>query len=230
MGITIAIDGRSSCGKSTLARALAARLGYVFVDSGAMYRAVTYAFLRDGIDVADARAASTHVKRLRLHFERAGDRQVLFLDGEPLDRELRTSAVNAHVSPVATLSEVRAYLVERQRHIGRRGGIVMDGRDIGTVVFPNAELKLFVTASEDVRVARRHAELLALEREITREEVRANLRLRDEIDSTRRDSPLRQAPDAVLLDNTNLTREEQVEMSLALARLRQPTERIGAPA
>ena len=221
MGITIAIDGRSSCGKSTLARALARELDYVFVDSGAMYRAVTYAFLRDGVDVGDEAAAARHVRGLRLRFERIAERQVLFLDDEPLDAELRTMAVNELVSPVATLSSVRAYLVEHQRAIGRRGGIVMDGRDIGTVVFPGAELKLFVTASEDVRVERRHAELLAAGREVPREQVRENLLLRDRIDSTRADSPLRQAEDAVLLDNTNLSRGEQLAVALAVARLRE---------
>ena len=220
MGITIAIDGRSSCGKSTLARALAAELDYIFVDSGAMYRAVTYAFLRDGIDVADEAAAARHARGLQLRFERVGQRQVLFLDEEPLDAELRTAEVNDYVSPVAAVSAVRAYLVEHQRAIGRRGGIVMDGRDIGTVVFPEAELKFFVTASEAIRVSRRYAELSAQGRPASREDVRKNLLTRDHIDSTREDSPLRQAEDAILLDNTNLSREEQLAMALAVARLR----------
>ena len=218
--ITIAIDGYSSCGKSTLARGLAAELGYVFVDSGAMYRAVTFAFLRDGVDVNDDEAAGRHARRLRLEFEVRDGRQTLFLDGEPLDRELRTMAVNAHVSPVATLSSVRAYLVDLQQHLGRRGGIVMDGRDIGTVVFPDAALKLFVTAGTDVRVERRRLELAAAGKDVPAAAVRENLLERDRIDSSRVDSPLRQADDAVLLDNTNLSREEQLAMALALARLR----------
>ena len=218
--ITIAIDGYSSCGKSTLARALAAELDYVFVDSGAMYRAVTYAFLRDGIDVTDDAAAGSHVRGLRLGFEVRAGRQTLFLGEEPLDGELRTMEVNRYVSPVATLSSVRAYLVEHQQAMGRRGGIVMDGRDIGTVVFPGAALKLFVTASVPVRVERRRGELAAAGREVTADKVKANLLERDRIDSTREDSPLRQAEDAVLLDNTNLTRGEQLAMALALARAR----------
>ena len=218
--ITIAIDGYSSCGKSTLARALAAELNYVFVDSGAMYRAVTFAFLRDGVDLSDGPRVRDRVRALQLEFEVRDGKQTLFLDGEPLDAELRTMEVNAHVSPVATLSSVRAYLVDLQQHLGRRGGIVMDGRDIGTVVFPHAALKLFVTAGIDVRVERRRAELAAAGREVSAEEVAANLLERDRIDSTRKDSPLRQATDAVLLDNTNLTRGEQLGMALALARLR----------
>ena len=218
--ITIAIDGYSSCGKSTLARTLAAELGYVFVDSGAMYRAVTYAFLRDGVDLSDDATAGTRARALQLGFEVRGGRQTLLLDGEPLDAELRTMAVNANVSPVATLSSVRAYLVDIQQHLGRRGGIVMDGRDIGTVVFPHAALKLFVTAGIDVRVERRRLELAAVGKEVTAADVRANLLERDRIDSTREDSPLRQAADAVLLDNTNLTRAEQLAMALSLARLR----------
>ena len=218
--ITIAIDGYSSCGKSTLARTLAAELGYVFVDSGAMYRAVTYAFLRDGIDVTDDASAGRHARELQLGFEVRDGKQTLFLDGEPLDAELRTMAVNAHVSPVATLSSVRAYLVDIQQHLGRRGGIVMDGRDIGTVVFPHAALKFFVTASTEVRVERRRLELAAAGKDVSAGEVRENLLERDRIDSSREDSPLRQASDAVLLDNTNLTRAEQLAMALSLARLR----------
>ena len=221
MPITIALDGYSSCGKSTLARALAAALGYVFVDSGAMYRAVTLHFLRLGTDLGDAAAVRAGLGSLALDLITVEDGQRVRLNGQIVDAALRTMEVNALVSPVATLSPVRAFLVARQQELGRRGGIVMDGRDIGTVVFPKAELKLFVTARTDVRVERRYLELASFGREVDRDTVRANLLERDRIDSTREDSPLRQAPDAVLLDNSALTREEQLAMVLAIARLRE---------
>ncbi len=220
MRITIAIDGHSSCGKSTLARALAAHLNYIYVDSGAMYRAVTLHFLRGDLHLDDDQAVATELGRIDLDFVAEEGRQFVRLNGEILTEELRTMAVNSLVSPVATLSAVRTFLVEKQQALGERGGIVMDGRDIGTVVFPSAELKLFVTASEAVRVVRRHAELLGLGKTVTPEAVKRNLLERDRIDSTREDSPLRQASDAVLVDNTNLTRDEQLAMVLAIARLR----------
>ncbi len=220
MGITIAIDGHSSCGKSTLARALASALGYIYVDSGAMYRAVTLHFLRGDIALDDATAVAAELDTLELDFVTEGGCQFIRLNGEVLTDELRAMPVNRWVSPVATLSAVRAFLVAKQRLLGARGSIVMDGRDIGTVVFPDAALKLFVTASEAVRVKRRHTELFAQGKTVTAEAVERNLRERDHIDSTREDSPLRQAADAVLLDNTNLDRAEQLAMILALAKLR----------
>ena len=218
--LTIAIDGFSSCGKSTLARDVAAALGYLYVDSGAMYRAVTLHFLRGGVAIADEASVGAALRSLELGFANEGTRQRVLLGGEVVEDELRTMAVNELVSPVATLSSVRRELVRQQRHIGRDGGIVMDGRDIGTVVFPAAEIKLFVTAAPAVRTARRVAELQRLGRPTPAEEVAANLTERDHIDSTRDDSPLRQAADAVVLDNSNLSPAEQSAMVIALARAR----------
>ncbi|MFK8057216.1 MAG: (d)CMP kinase [Saprospiraceae bacterium] len=220
MPITIAIDGFSSCGKSTLAKDLASTLGYVFVDSGAMYRAVTLHFLRMGVSVDDAQKVEEALADLRLDFRNEGTLQRVLLNGQVVEKELRSMAVNELVSPVATLSIVRSELVRQQQLIGQNGSIVMDGRDIGTVVFPNAELKLFVTADTDERVRRRVAELDRFGTSTPRDLVAKNLADRDRIDSTRKDSPLKKAVDAVVIDNTNLTREEQSAMALALAKLR----------
>lgn len=219
--ITIAIDGHSSCGKSTIARALASELEYVFVDSGAMYRGVTYAFLASGTDIADPQSVATRLADLDVRFMSNEGHQTLLVDGKPLDEELRTMAVNAHVSPVAALSAVRTFLVERQRALGTEGGIVMDGRDIGTVVFPEADLKLFIQAEQKARVNWRYKELVGMGKAVTPEQVRDNLLERDRIDSTRVDSPLRKAPDAVVIETTNLTRAEALAMALALARIRE---------
>ena len=221
MPITIALDGYSSCGKSTLARALAAALGYVFIDSGAMYRAVTLHFIQQCVDLDKQQQVVEALSTLSLDFVTVGDTQRVRLNGELVEQELREMRVNELVSPVATLSPVRSFLVAQQQALGRRGGIVMDGRDIGTVVFPKAELKLFVTAKTNVRVERRYQELRGFGHDVDRETVRANLQERDHIDSTRADSPLRQADDAVLLDNSNLSRQEQMAMILALARIRE---------
>jgi len=220
MPITIAIDGFSSCGKSTLAKDLAASLGYIFVDSGAMYRAVTLHFLRMGVDIKDSEKVEQALADLRLAFRSEGTRQRVLLNGKVVEKELRSMAVNELVSPVATLSIVRAELVKQQQEIGKNGGIVMDGRDIGSVVFPDAELKLFVTADTEERVRRRVAELNRLGSPTSKDQVAKNLMERDRIDSTREDSPLRKAANAVLIDNTNLSREEQAAMGLALAKLR----------
>lgn len=206
-----------------MARALSAELGYVFVDSGAMYRAVTYAFLRGGIDIEDTGAVAARLDDMEVDFRLTDGRQVLYLDGAPLGPELRTMAVSEAVSPVAALSAVRRFLVARQQALGREGGIVMDGRDIGTVVFPGAELKIYVHAAQEARVGWRYEELRSMGKDVTREEVRDNLAERDRIDSTRADSPLRKADDAVVIETTNLTREEQLAMALALARLRERT-------
>lgn len=220
MPITIAIDGFSSCGKSTLAKDLAAALGYVYVDSGAMYRAVTLHFLRMGISTQDPIAVEHALADLRLGFRSEGTHQRVLLNGKVVEKELRSMAVNDLVSPVATLSVVRAELVRQQQHIGRNGGIVMDGRDIGTVVFPEADLKLFVTADKTERVRRRVEELKSHGTATPAEIVARNLSERDQIDSSREDSPLRKADGAVVIDNTYLTREEQAAMVLALAKLR----------
>jgi len=220
MPITIAIDGFSSCGKSTLARDVAAALNYIYVDSGAMYRATTLHFLREAIDIKSPDAVEASLRRLNLGFQNEGTHQRVLLGGHVVEDELRTMKVSELVSPVATLSSVRRELVAQQQRVGARGGIVMDGRDIGTVVFPHAELKLFVTASQAERVRRRTHELTQRGHAISTADVAKNLASRDHIDSTRADSPLTQSDDAVVIDNTNLTRAEQAAMATALARER----------
>ncbi|WP_420461416.1 (d)CMP kinase [Neolewinella sp.] len=215
----MAIDGYSACGKSTLARALAKRLGYSYIDTGAMYRAVTLHLQRLGTDLQDEGGVAGAMQALEIAF-RPSDNHVL-LNGEDVESEIRGLAVSNLVSPVAALSQVRRAMVEQQRQMGRDGGVILDGRDIGTVVFPDADLKLFVTADLDTRVDRRLRELRAAGREVQRDEVTANLEERDYIDSHRADSPLRQAEDAILLDNTELDLDELVERGVELvARVR----------
>ncbi len=215
---TIAIDGYSACGKSTLARAMARQLGYRFIDTGAMYRMVTLHFLREGIDIEDEGAVAGALAGLKVDFV-PGSNEAL-LNEENVETEIRGKAVSDFVSPVATVSAVRRWVVPQQRALGAAGGVVMDGRDIGTVVFPDADLKLFVTANMDVRTNRRLAELAAKGIPATRTEVAANLARRDHIDSTRADSPLRQADDAVVLDNSSLSLEAFIEAGMvAVAKL-----------
>jgi len=221
--ITIAFDGYSSCGKSTMARQLAATIGYTFVDTGAMYRAVTLLALRSGlvrfddgtIDEIQLRSLLANTVITQRLNPQSGQTET-FLNGENVEREIRTMEVSDRVSIVAALPFVRTEMVRQQQAMGQNGGIVMDGRDIGTTVFPNAEMKIFVTATPEVRAQRRYLELKGKGENITLEEVLRNLEERDYIDSHREVSPLRQAPDAVVLDNTNLTREEQAAMLLAL--------------
>ena len=213
---TIAIDGYSACGKSTLARALARRLGYSYIDTGAMYRAVTLYFQRHRVDPNDLDAVRSAVPQIHIDF-RPDDNHVL-LNGEDVESEIRTLEVSQMVSPVATLSEVRRAMVELQRKMGQNGGVILDGRDIGTVVFPDADLKLFVTADQETRTDRRLSELIAAGREVSREEVATNLRERDYIDSHREDSPLRQAEDAILLDNTDLNLDQLIDRGEELVR------------
>lgn len=221
--ITIAFDGYSSCGKSTMARQLAATIGYTFVDTGAMYRAVTLLALRSGlvrfddgtIDEPQLRSLLANTVITQRLNPQSGQTET-FLNGENVEREIRTMEVSDRVSIVAALPFVRTEMVRQQQAMGQQGGIVMDGRDIGTTVFPNAEMKIFVTATPEVRAQRRYLELKGKGENITLEEVLRNLEERDYIDSHREVSPLRQAPDAVVLDNTNLTREEQAAMLLAL--------------
>lgn len=214
--LTIAIDGWSSCGKSTLARQLAARLGYLYVDSGAMYRAITLYVQRKGIDLSDRSAIEKVLPDIRLDFQYNPGRQAsdIILNGENVETEIRNLSVASGVSAVAAVPAVRQIAVARQQQLGARGGVVMDGRDIGTVVFPNAELKIFMTADPEVRVNRRLLELSARHPNITREEVRENLKARDHIDSTREVSPLTQAPDARVLDNSDLNVDEQLSLAL----------------
>ncbi len=223
--ITIAIDGFSSCGKSTLAKALAFELGYVFVDTGAMYRAVTLFCFRKGLvdkDFVNQQAIIAHLNNIEIHFERNKDTSKLeiLLNNEVVEREIRTLEISSLVSKVASIKEVRQKLVIEQQKMGEKGGVVMDGRDIGSVVFPNAELKLFVTASPEVRTDRRFKELLVTEPDITREEIKQNLEERDHLDSTREESPLIQTEDAVVLDNSDINQQEQLELALELVRER----------
>ena len=223
--ITIAIDGFSSCGKSTLAKALAFELGYVFVDTGAMYRAVTLFCFRKGFvskESVNQNDIIDHLNQIEIHFERNKETSKLeiYLNNEVVEREIRSLEISSLVSKVASIKEVRQKLVVEQKKMGEKGGVVMDGRDIGSVVFPDAELKLFVTASPEVRTDRRFKELLPTEPNITREEIRQNLEERDYLDSTRSESPLIQTEDAVVLDNSDINQQEQLELALELVRTR----------
>ena len=218
--IVIAIDGHSSSGKSTMAKDLAKAIGYTYIDTGAMYRAVTLYALRHQLfagDQIDEAALQAALPALEIAFRMNAEsgRPDTYLNGENVEKEIRGMEVANHVSPVAALGFVRKALVAKQQAMGKEKGIVMDGRDIGTVVFPEAELKLFVTASPEVRAQRRVDELKAKGMPASYEEVLANVKQRDFIDSTRVESPLRQAPDAVVLDNSHMSLAEQKEWILA---------------
>ncbi len=218
--IIIAIDGHSSCGKSTLAKALGNALGYAYISTGDMYRAVTLYFIEKKVKIADPVAVLAALRQIRLHFENDGTTNRIFLNGRDVSEEIRKMHVAELVSPVAALPEVRREMVHQQQEIGKQKGIVMDGRDIGTVVFPDAELKIFLTADPDERARRRYDELKAKGLDVNFEEVKSNLLERDRIDSTRKDSPLREAEDAIVLDNTHLNHEQQLEVALDWARER----------
>ena len=213
--IIIAIDGHSSCGKSTMAKALAQQVGYIYVDSGAMYRAVTLFALREQLFNADgsvqAEALQARMSDVKVHFKLDPDTNlpVTYLNEERVEDEIRTLEVSQHVSPIAALPFVREAMTAAQQAMGEEKGIVMDGRDIGTAVFPHAELKIFVTASAEVRAQRRFDELQAKGLPASYEDILKNVQERDYIDSHREVSPLRQAEDALMLDNSHLTREEQ---------------------
>ena len=215
--IIIAIDGHSSCGKSTMAKDLASKIGYTYIDTGAMYRAVTYfalqhdLFLPDGSIKLDELEAAMPDIHITFRFNEETRRPDTYLNNEYIEDKIRGMEVSAHVSPIATVGFVRTAMVAQQQEMGRAKGIVMDGRDIGTVVFPDAELKVFVTASAEVRAQRRYDELLAKGQPASFEEILENVKERDRIDSSREISPLRQADDAILLDNSNLTIPQQNE-------------------
>ncbi|MBQ3991417.1 MAG: (d)CMP kinase [Bacteroidales bacterium] len=215
--ITIAVDGFSSCGKSTLAKQLAAKLGYVYIDSGAMYRAVTLYALRNNMIVdeeLDTKKLIASLDDVKIHFElNANGEPQTFLNGTNVEREIRKIYVSQWVSPVAAVPEVRHVMVAQQQKMGEAKGVVMDGRDIGTTVFPNAELKIFVTAEVDVRAQRRYDEMLSKGEPADMNEVKQNLQERDRIDQSRTESPLRKADDAVVLDNSHITREEQLQVA-----------------
>jgi len=219
--ITIAIDGFSSTGKSTLAKQIAAKLGYVYVDTGAMYRAVTFFAMQNGYINAesfDKQSLINSLPFIKLHFEfnpNLGFGE-MYLNDVNVESEIRTIEVSGFVSKVAEVSQVRSKLVEQQQQMGKDKGIVMDGRDIGTVVFPDAELKIFMTASAQTRAKRRFDELQQKGQNVSFEAVFQNVQERDHIDTHRDDSPLRKAKNAVEIDNSHLTREEQCEQVLSL--------------
>ena len=220
--ITIAIDGFSSTGKSTLAKQIAAELGYVYVDTGAMYRAVTLFAMQNGYINAesfDKQSLINSLPFIKLHFEFNPELGFgeMYLNDTNVETEIRTIEVSGFVSKIAEVSEVRAKLVEQQQQMGKDKGIVMDGRDIGTVVFPDAELKIFMTASAQTRAQRRFDELLQKGQKVSFEAVLHNVQERDFIDSNREDSPLRKAENAIEIDNSELTREQQFQQVLALA-------------
>jgi CMP/dCMP kinase len=218
--IIIAIDGWSSCGKSTLARQMAKELDYTYIDTGAMYRAVTLYFLRNHVDWTHSRNVHKALKNIELEFrnnDQSGQAE-MWMNGENVEYVIRDLVVAEKVSEIAAIAEVREFAVAQQQKMGEGKGIVMDGRDIGTVVFPKAELKIFMTADNVIRVERRFKELFAKNPNITIEEVKNNLEMRDYIDSHREVSPLKKAKDAVVLDNSKLTMEEQRKIALEWAK------------
>ena len=214
----ITIDGWSSCGKSTLAKQMAKALGYVYIDSGAMYRAITLYFLRNNVDCKEKKEVKEALQDIHMEFQfnDKSQQSEIYLNGENVEYLIRDLIVAEKVSEVATIKEVRELAVAQQQQMGKKKGIVMDGRDIGTTVFPKAELKIFMTADISVRVERRFKEMYEKNPNITIEEVKSNLEMRDYIDSNREVSPLRKAEDAVILDNTHLTMEQQLKFALNL--------------
>lgn len=215
--INIAIDGFSSCGKGTLAKALSIHLNYIFVDSGAMYRAVTLAVIKNNIDYNNLEAIKNLLKNINISFEYSEDDGFYYtcLNGKQIENEIRTMAVNQLVSQISKIDEVRTFLVKQQQNIGQNKGVVMDGRDIGTVVFPDAEIKFFLTAEPKIRAQRRFDEMRSKgNTEVSFEEVLDNLKSRDRIDSSRENSPLKKSDDAIEINNSYLNKEEQFQLAL----------------
>lgn len=206
----IAIDGFSSCGKSTVAKALAKKLKFVFIDSGAMYRAVTLYFLREGIDLEDDKAVAEALENIHIDFIPNVDKTEIHLNDEDISDEIRQMYISDMVSEVSTIKAVRQAMVKQQQKLGRKRNIVMDGRDIGTTVFPDADMKIFMTADPQVRANRRYLELTSKGEQVTIDEIVKNLAHRDHIDSTREESPLRKAEDAIVLDNSYMSQEDQL--------------------
>ncbi len=220
--IIITIDGWSSCGKSTLAKQLAKELGYTYIDSGAMYRAITLYFLRNHVDWTDDMEVKNALQEINLHFEKnikTGESEI-FLNDENVEYLIRDLIIADKVSDIASIAAVRTFAVAQQELMGTKKGIVMDGRDIGTTVFPNAELKFFMTADIAVRVERRFKEMFEKNPNIILDDVMHNLEMRDYIDSHREVSPLKKADDAIVLDNTHIGMEEQ--LAIALKQVKQP--------
>jgi cytidylate kinase len=218
--IIVTIDGLSSCGKSTLAKQLAKKLGYVYIDSGAMYRAITLYFLRNNIDPLDEKEIRKALKNISIEFlvNETSEESEIYLNGENVEYIIRDLVVAEKVSEIAALKEVRSFAVAAQQTMGINKGIVMDGRDIGTTVFPDAEVKIFMIADEAVRVERRFTEMFNKNPNITLDEVKTNIAMRDYIDSNREVSPLRKAADAIEIDNTNLTEKEQLSLALRIVK------------
>ena len=220
--IIITIDGYSSCGKSTLAKQVAKELNYVFVDSGAMYRAVTLYFLRNNVDLTKKEELVLALEKINLSFDynKTDGTSDMIMNGENVENYIREMAISERVSEVAAIEEVRTFTVAEQQKNTISKGIVMDGRDIGTVVFPNAELKIFLTAKPEIRVDRRYHQIIKTNPQISKEEIRKNLELRDYIDTHREISPLRKAEDAIVIDNSFMQKEEQLALVLKLAKER----------
>ncbi len=221
-GLQVAIDGPASSGKSTVAKIIAKRFGYVYCDTGAMYRSVTWAALENGIDVSDTKRVIDLARRIKITFEPGQPDQRVFVDGHEVTKDIRTEKIAANVSAVAAIPEVRAQMVEQQRQIAQAGGIVMDGRDIGTTVLPDAQVKVFLVASAHERARRRYEENLqkGLATQ-SLDELEAAIKLRDQKDSTRKVSPLTQAKDAILIDTTSLTIDQVVDKISALIKKNQ---------
>ena len=221
-GLQVAIDGPASSGKSTVAKIIAKRFGYVYCDTGAMYRSVTWAALENGIDVSDTKQVIDLARRIKITFDPGQPDQRVFVDGHEVTKDIRTEKIAANVSAVAAIPEVRAQMVEQQRQIAQAGGIVMDGRDIGTTVLPDAQVKVFLVASAHERARRRYEENLqkGLATQ-SLDELEAAIKLRDQKDSTRKVSPLTQAKDAILIDTTSLTIDQVVDEISALIKKNQ---------
>ena len=213
--LVVAIDGYSSCGKSTLAKALAKKLGFIYIDSGAMYRAITLYFLRNNVNLENHEAIIDALQHIELNFHSKDYESHITLNGEEVSDEIRLMPVSEAVSPVSAIKEVRTEMVKQQQRMGKSKNIVMDGRDIGTAVFPDAQVKFFMTADPKIRAERRYNEMLAKgDTSITLEEVFENIAHRDYADTTRAESPLTRADDAIILDNTEITQEEQLAFAL----------------
>lgn len=213
--LVVAIDGYSSCGKSTLAKALAKKLGFIYIDSGAMYRAITLYFLRNNVDLENHDAIVDALQHIELNFHSKDYESHITLNGEEVSDEIRLMPVSEAVSPVSAIKEVRTEMVKQQQRMGKSKNIVMDGRDIGTAVFPDAQVKFFMTADPKIRAERRYNEMVAKgDNSITLEEVFENIAHRDYADTTRAESPLTRAEDAIILDNTDITETEQLTFAL----------------
>ncbi|HBG87414.1 MAG TPA: (d)CMP kinase [Marinilabiliaceae bacterium] len=221
--ITIAVDGHSSCGKSTVAKEIAASFGLIYIDTGAMYRAVTLFALQNGLidgDLVDSEGLQASMDSINIELRKNSNGDIeTFLNGQNIEKEIRQIEVSSKVSAVSSLPFVRRKMVKIQQEMGRNGGVILDGRDIGTVVFPNADLKIFMTAAPEIRAMRRFEEMQQKGEKVTYEEILENVKSRDHADSTRKESPLVKADDALLLDNSHLNREEQ--MSWILERLKE---------